>query len=120
MWMVSGQREPDKYLTCDALHHTGKCIEVVLLLYKRRNPTARHQHDERLLCLEDGDMFVVAGDTGISFINPFDLEKPIIRLLEIKEGIASLTQWQNLVIVGTKRGDLIGIIDFSGVFFVEG
>ena len=41
MWLASGRHEPQKYLECDALHHTGKCTEVSILLYKRRNPTGR-------------------------------------------------------------------------------
>ena len=53
-------------------------------------------------------MLIVTGDIVISFLNPFDIDRPVIRRLDVKEGIAGLTQWQNLVMVGTKRGQIIG------------
>ncbi len=60
-------------------------------------------------------MFIVGGNNTIAFLNPFDTEKPCMRRLEIREGIRCLTQWRNLVMVGTKCGYILGIDPFSGV-----
>ncbi|CAD7929889.1 unnamed protein product [Amoebophrya sp. A25] len=104
-----------EYLEVDCLFHVGNCSKASLLHYKRVNPGSVCADDMKRLDLEDGDMLIVGGDELISFINPYDVDRPCIRRLDFREGVRCLTQWRNLVMVGTKSGLIIGIDPFSGV-----
>lgn len=96
------------HLELDCLYHVGNCSKSLFLHYKRTNPGSLCADDVKRLEIEDGDMLIVGGDEQICFVNPYDLERPCIRRLDFREGVRALTQWRNLVMVGTKCGLIIG------------
>ena len=107
MWNLSKVANPILYLSVDCLFHVGNCASVLLLGYKR-NGVPKSANSEKSDNIDDGDMLIAAGDTKLAFLNPYDVQRPVLRRLEVEEGILCVAQWRNLLMLGTKTGAIIG------------